>query len=110
MVKFTARDAAAHLLFDVPSGQQLGCACSASTDNRGNTFAVSKLMTTKFLLCAFLLEPAMQLQMKSELQLRWLPRLQNVETDRLTNGDFTGFIDRKRLRFSVDEFSGVLLA
>ena len=53
----------------------------------------------------------MQLQMKSsELQLRWLPRLQNVEADRLTNGDFTGFSDRKRLRFSVDEFSGVLLS
>ena len=53
----------------------------------------------------------MQLQLKStELQLRWLPRLQNVEADRLTNGDFTGFSDCKRLRFSVDEFSGVVLS
>ena len=102
---------AAVVLFDVPSGQHLGCACSASTDNRGNTFAVSKLMTTKFPLCAFLLELALQLQLKStELQLRWLPRLQNVEADRLTNGDFTGFSDCKRLRFSVDEFSGVVLS
>ncbi|CAE7227317.1 unnamed protein product [Symbiodinium natans] len=99
------------VLFGVPGGQHLGCACSASTDNRGNAFAVSKLMTTKFPLCAFLLELAMQLQMKSsELQLRWLPRLQNVEADRLTNGDFTGFSDHKRLRFSVDEFRGILLS
>ena len=41
---------------------------------------------------------------------RWLPRLQNVEADQLTKGDFAGFSDSKRLRFSVNEFSGVLLA
>ena len=53
----------------------------------------------------------MQLQMKSSaLQLRWLPRLQKVEADQLTNGDFTGFSGSKQLRFSVDEFSGVLLS
>ena len=80
------------ICFGVPSGKQLRARCSAGTDNLGNTAVASKLLTTKFPLCIFLMELVVQLQAQgAELHLHWLPRLQNVEAGQLTNGDFTGF-------------------
>ena len=99
------------VLFELPADRVLGTACSAGTDNRGNTFAISRLLATKFPLCAFLLELAVQLQMRgTELRVQWLPRLQNMEADQLTNGDFSGFSEDKRLRFSLSDFRGIVLA
>ena len=50
----------------------------------------------------------MQLQKRgAELHLHWLPRLQNVEADQLTNADFSGFADSKR---KLNEFRGEVLA
>ena len=81
------------ICFGVPSGKQLRARCSAGTDNLGNTAVASKLLTTKFPLCIFLMELVVQLQAQgAELHLHWLPRLQNVEADQLTNGDFTGSV------------------
>ena len=96
--------------FGVPSGKQLRARCSAGTDNLGNTAVASKLLTTKFPLCIFLMELAVQLQAQgAELHLHWLPRLQNVEADQLTNGDFTGFSPSKRVRFCLNNFHGMVL-
>ena len=59
---------------------------SGSTDNKGNSHAIAKMMTTKFPLCAILMELAAQLQDKElNLQLHWVPRDQNTEADELSN-------------------------
>ena len=51
---------------------------------------VSRLLTTKFPLACFLMELALQLQSReADLELFWLPRLQNVEADALTNQCYT---------------------
>ena len=74
---------AAVTLFGVPSGETCGFLCSASTDNRGNSNLVARLLTTKFPLCVLLMELAMQLQVKgADLRLHWLPRLQNEKQTR----------------------------
>ena len=70
-------------------------------DNLGNTFAVSKLMTSKFPLVVILAELAALLRGRSmALSLGWVPRDQNEEADALTNGDFASF--QKQLRVDVD--------
>jgi hypothetical protein len=52
---------AAVMTFGLPSDATCHMSCSAGTDNRGNSFVVSRLLTTKFPLCAFLMELALQL-------------------------------------------------
>ena len=60
---------------------------SAGTDNLGNTMAVSKLMTTKFPLCAAMMQLASTLAKNQwRLKLGWIPRNQNYEADELSNG------------------------
>ena len=80
-----------------------------STDNRGNTFAVTKLMTTKFPLVAFVAEMAVQMEEGAwDLELEWVPRDQNIEADAITNQDFSAFtasreikVDCATLKFKV---------
>ena len=71
------------------------------TDNLGNTFAVTKLMTSKFPSVVVLAELSEQLRaQQTELSLEWVPRDQNEEADELTNEIFQRF-DMNR-RISVD--------
>jgi hypothetical protein len=99
------------VLFKPEGRNMLGGCCSAGTDNKGNSHVVQRCMTTKFPLCAFNMELTVQLQKRGvELHLHWLPRLQNVEADQLTNGDFSGFDTARRLRFNLKEFRGEVLA
>lgn len=57
------------------------------TDNSGNRFAVSKLLTTKWPLSAFLCELAVQLEDRGILfEVQWAPREQNAKADAITNG------------------------
>lgn len=97
-------------LFGVPETSK--CArCSAATDNRGNGSVVARWLTTKFPLSAFLMELATQLQSRgADLQLHWLPRLQNIEADALTNSIFAGFTPEKRMRFEFGSFKGHILS
>ena len=53
----------------------------------GNKFAVAKLMTTKFPLCAALMQLSSTLAKRNQrLKLKWTPRDQNFEADELSNG------------------------
>ena len=66
-----------------------GCAISVGglTDNRGNKFAVAKLLTTKWPLAAFVAELAAQLEARDVLlDVSWVPRELNAEADAITNG------------------------
>ena len=56
------------------------------------------------------MELAAQLQERgAELRLHWLPRLQNEEADSLTNGDYSRFDKRLRLRFDLWSFQDLVL-
>ena len=83
---------------------------SGITDNRGNSFVLSRLMTTKFPLVVILAELAMQLRQQSmDLSLDWAPRDQNEEADALTNADFGAFSEDRRMRVEVAEVKWIVL-
>ena len=83
---------------------------SALTDNRGNSYVVSRMMTTKFPLCAVLMELTEQLELRgSWLQVSWTPRDQNAEADALTNGHFHQFDPANRINLRPEDMSWVLL-
>ena len=101
---------AAVVVFGIPKGTTGTFRCSAATDNQGNSRVVARLLTTKFPLNAFLMELAAQLQCRgAELDLYWLPRLQNIEADELTNSICHRFAEGNRLRFQLAEFKGLVL-
>ena len=61
---------------------------TGSSDNKGNSHVVAKLMTSKFLLCVILMEVAAEIQTRNfSLDLQWVPREQNAEADELSNSD-----------------------
>ena len=71
---------------------------AGSTDNQGNSWLLSRLMTSKFPLLVVLGELAVQLRCRNlHLDLDWVPRDQNTEADALTNGDFGGFAPERRV-------------
>ena len=80
------------------------------TDNLGNSFAVTKLMSSKFPLVVILAEVAAQLKARSmALNLGWTPRDQNEEADALTNGDYSQFSPANRVNLIVEEVAWLLL-
>jgi len=64
---------------------------TGATDNQGNAYAVSKLLTSKYPLCVVLMKRQLW------LDLEWTPRERNVEADALTNEDFAGFDPERRI-------------
>ena len=65
---------------------------TGATDNQGNTYAVTKLMSTKYPLTLLLMELLEILRLGSVfLDLHWLARGRNQWTDDLTNGVFDHF-------------------
>jgi len=102
---------AAVVTFGIPECARGGISCSAGTDNLGNSMVVARLLTTKFPLACFLMELALQLQRReADLELFWLPHLQNEEADALTNQCYTAFDPAKRCRFDVAKFEGIVLS
>ena len=66
--------------------------CQGLTDNQSNHYVISKLMTTAFPSAAVLVQLTCMLSFRNLwLDLTWIPRLQNVEADALTNGDYSAF-------------------
>eukprot|EP00439_Symbiodinium_sp_Y106_P009019 s10395_g1.t1 len=62
---------------------------SGGTDNQGNSYAVSKLMSTKFPLPLLLMELSETLRKGEQcLELSWVPREKNQWADDLTNQKF----------------------
>ena len=71
---------------------------SASTDNKGNTYSVAGLMSTKFPVNVLLMELSEQLDMRrSWLRVDWTPREQNHLADALTNYEYHDFDPDKRI-------------
>ena len=81
-----------------PAGASGEVKLQGLTDNAGNSFVVTRLMTTKFPLVLVLAEVAAQLRSRGmALHLGWAPRDQNEEADALTNGDFGQFNPERRI-------------
>ena len=56
------------------------------------------------------MELALQLHLRRlNLELHWLPRLQNVEADALTNNDTTRLDPCRRIRFDLQDFKGLVM-
>jgi hypothetical protein len=80
------------------------------TDNRGNTFSLVKLMTTRYPLCCLVMEFAAQQESRStRVDLKWAPRERNEEADILTRRDFTGFNLELRVPFDVTTYPWIVL-
>ena len=74
------------------------------TDNRGNSFALNKLLSTKWPLMAFLAETAVQLEEKNiAFEVEWVPREQNAEADAITNGSYAWLNPDRRIPTSLDK-------
>jgi hypothetical protein len=71
---------------------------TGATDNKGNSYIVKKMMSTKFPIPCLLIEMSEQLlRHRLCLDLEWTRRDKNQEADALTNWDFRGFDPRKRV-------------
>ena len=83
---------------------------SGTTDNLGNCYVLQRLLSCKFPLSIVVMELACQLErLGLELDLAWAPRNQNVEADALTNSEFQGFDEEKRIRVDLEEVEFILL-
>jgi hypothetical protein len=80
------------------------------TDNRGNSFALTRLMTTKYPLCLVVMELAAAMEAKGlVLDAAWSPREWNVEADALTNQRFEGFDPARQRKLDLRTHSWRLL-
>ena len=93
-----------------PTGAAGAVRLQGLTDNLGNTFALTRLMSSKFPLVVILAELSAQMQARAmALNLEWAPRDQNEEADALTNGDFSLFGTRKRVVVDLEEIRWLVL-
>ena len=93
-----------------PWGAAGGLALEGVTDNLGNTFALTRLMSSKFPLVVLLSELACQMRQRGmELALSWAPREQNEEADALTNEDFSAFDIKRRIEVSLPDIRWMVL-
>ena len=80
---------------------------ASGTDNRADSYIVARTMTTKFPLCAVLMEMTEQLSARdSWLRLSWVPRQQNEEAYVLTNACLEAFDPERRVHLDPPRHSG----
>ena len=83
---------------------------SGTTDNQGNSWVISRLMTTKSPLVLVQGELAYQLRERDiSLHLHWAPREQNEEADALTNGDSVAFSPERRIEVDLSKVEFLIL-
>ncbi len=83
---------------------------AGATDNRGNAYVLNRLMTTRFPLCAVVMETAAQMERKNiRVSLDWCPRDLNSEADALSNGDVSSFTPELRVELDVANINWIVL-
>ena len=100
------------MVFSIGAGEEIFRAgtLSGSTDNRGNTFATAKLMSTKYPLTILLMELSEQMRARSTvLHLSWLQRDLNVQADALTNQEYGDFDSSLRVGVVPDKLPWIVL-
>ena len=86
------------------------CWVKAGTDNQSNTYAVSKMMSTKYPLTLLVMELSETLRANGcELNLQWIPRGKNQLADDLTNEKFDHFPGELRRRWIGGDTKWVVL-
>ena len=71
---------------------------TGDTDNKGNSFAVSRAMSTKWPLTVILVELSVELRhQRLSLALDWVPRDENQEADDLSNMKVDGFSPERQV-------------
>ena len=92
-------------------GQSRGVAVLPGlTDNQAITHVLRKFGTASFPLSVVVMELACQLDAAGlELDLRWVPRLQNEEADALTNELFEAFTEKNRIHVDFDNLPFIIL-
>ena len=86
------------------------CWVKAGTDNQSNTYAVSKMMSTKYPLTLLVMELSETLRANGcELNLQWIPREKNQLADDLTNEKFDHFPGELRRRWIGGDTKWVVL-
>ena len=89
------------------SGMMFG---SGLTDNKGNSFVLVKMLSTKFPLTILLIELSEQLRKRGlELHLEWTPRNNNQEADDLTNENFSKFSEALRIQVEPPSIPWIVL-
>jgi hypothetical protein len=74
------------------------------TDNQGNTFVTSRLLSTKYPLALMLMQlTVVTAELGVWLDLKWWPRERNVEADQLSNEDFTGWDLGRRIQLKFED-------
>ncbi len=82
----------------------------ALTDNRGNQFALSRLQSSRFPLCAVVMEIAARSeQLRLRLSVDWIPREMNAAADALAGGDTVGFSPHLRCHINWPKIKWVVL-
>ncbi len=77
-----------------------------TTDNQGNMYALTKLMTSRYPSCCVLMELAATLDdLDMRFDLNWTPRDFNQEADALSNSIYTGFSEDLRIHVDPHNFS-----
>ncbi len=80
------------------------------TDNRGNQFALSRLQTSRFPLCAVVMEIAARSELlRLRFSVDWIPREMNAEADALADGDVSGFSQDLRCHIHWPEIKWIVL-
>ncbi|CAE7366353.1 unnamed protein product [Symbiodinium sp. KB8] len=83
---------------------------TGGTDNQGNSYAVSKLMSTRFPLPLLLMELSETLRRGDlTLDLSWVPRERNQWADDLTNQEFGKFSMERRLALDGARIDWIVL-
>ena len=94
------------ILFDPKRelGGAASCSITGSTDNRGNSYIVRKMLSTKWPIMPLLIELSEQLRAReAELHLSWIPRENNQEADDLSNLKLDEFSLENRVHFKLSE-------
>ncbi len=95
---------------DVAHDQDVTLVIPGLTDNRGNAYVLDRLMTTRFPLCAVIMELAAQMEHKNvRVAVDWCPRDLNAEADALANGDATLFDEDRRVTLDVGSINWLVL-
>ena len=84
---------------------------TGATDNRGNSQALPRLMSSKFPLVVILAELAAQMRRSNlRLELDWVPRDQNEPADDLTNSEYGRFDMARRIEVDLAKLEFVVLS
>jgi hypothetical protein len=91
-------------------GGRSSCALTSSTDNKGNTYIVNKLASTKWPITTLLIELSEQLRRRSAIMdLQWRQRDLNMEADALTNMELDGFDPLLRVGSTFSDIKWLVL-